>query len=53
MAMFNVVVVGGKLSDTHLVPDCWLFTDYNNTHHHITCDKLMVSPIEIVLEHRL
>ncbi|CAB1344998.1 unnamed protein product [Coregonus sp. 'balchen'] len=42
MAMFNVVVVGEKLSDTHLVPDCWHFTDYNNTHHHhTTCDKLM------------
>ncbi|XP_020360027.1 uncharacterized protein LOC109906626 isoform X2 [Oncorhynchus kisutch] len=50
MAMFNVVVVGGKLSDTHLVPDCWLFTDYNNTHHHITCDKLMNSVYPFYVE---
>ncbi|KAL0970491.1 hypothetical protein UPYG_G00242780 [Umbra pygmaea] len=41
MAVFNVVMVGGKLSDTHIVPHCWLFADYNNTHHHYTCDLLM------------
>ncbi|KAJ8008019.1 hypothetical protein DPEC_G00100390 [Dallia pectoralis] len=41
MAVFNVVVVGSKLSDTHLVPHCWHFTDYNNTLHHLTCNELL------------
>ncbi|XP_012995852.2 uncharacterized protein LOC105020730 isoform X1 [Esox lucius] len=41
MAVFNVVVVGGRLSDTHLVPHCWRFTDYNNTSHDSTCNHLM------------